>query len=366
MSKIDNKLKYFQLTEYLRDEILMGRVLPGDKLPSENALAQQFALSRQTVRKSLSMLIHEGYIYAEQGKGTFCADRSKKRNESKNIAVLTTYISEYIFPEVIHGIDRVISQNGYSILLKNTGNNAEKEADCLEDILRKNIEGLIIEPTKSALYTNNIRLFDALDKHNIPYLFIHGYYQQMKAHSCLLLDDVQGMYAAVDYLIKLGHKSIAGIFKADDIQGLNRHKGYAKALNDAGIPYDPDRVIWFHTEDRDQKPFNQIRSMIVEQKGLDAVACYNDQIAFGVYDTLGALGVKIPDDISLTGFDDSYLSANCPVKITTVRHPQEEFGETAAQMLLDLLKNNNYKNQPLQKTIVPQLIVKESCKNRNT
>ena len=68
------------------------------------------------------------------------------------------------------------------------------------------------------------------------------------------MDDAQGGYLVTKYLLELGHKKIKGFFKADDMQGLERHKGYVKALHESGIAYDPDDVVWFHTEDRKVKP----------------------------------------------------------------------------------------------------------------
>lgn len=365
MQRCENQPKYSWLMEYLKEEILTGRIMPGEQIPSENILAERFTLSRHTVRKAISLLVNQGYLYTEHGKGTYCTDRSRKRSGSKNIGVITTYISEYIFPKVIRGIDRVLSENGYSIILKNTNNNIDKEAACLEDILDKNVEGLIIEPTKSALFTNNLKYYEALDKHRIPYIFIHGYYQQLEDRPQVLLDDAEGMHSAVEYLAKLGHKKIVGIFKADDIQGLNRHKGYARALNEAGLPYNPDEVVWFHTEDKAEKPIAEIKRMIGEKNGMDAIACYNDEIAFKVYELLEGMGVKVPEDISVTGFDDSYLSANCPVKITGVRHPKEMLGEAAAEILLQILKEGYDMDKPVKKVIVPELIIKESCIKRD-
>lgn len=361
MGKNESQTKYAMLMEHLKNEILMGRISPGEQIPSENTLADSFSLSRHTVRKAISMLIHEGYLQAEHGRGTFCVDWGKRRSSSKNIGVMTTYISEYIFPKVIQGIDSVLSDNGYSIILKNTDNNTEKEALFLEDILEKNIEGLIIEPTKSALFSNNIKLYEVLDKHQIPYLFIHGVYQQLEGKPCVILDDAAGMQSAVAYLASLGHKRIIGIFKADDVQGLNRHKGYARALSEAGLPYNPDDVIWYHTEDRHHKPYLEIQRMIGEKHQIDAIACYNDEIAFRVFELLTGLGFRIPENISLTGFDDSYFSANCPVKITSVSHPKEKLGEAAAELLLQMLRDNAYRKEPVRKIIVPELVIKDSC-----
>jgi len=364
MQKENNQTKYSKLKEYLKEEILMGRIKPGDQIPSENALAEKLCLSRHTVRKAVSMLVNEGYLYTEHGRGTYCADRSKMRSKSKNIGVITTYISEYIFPRVIQGIDRILSDNGYSIILKNTGNDTAKEAVYLEEMLEKNVDGLIIEPTKSSMFSNNLNYYKALDIRGIPYVFIHGYYQQLEDAAQAILDDEAGMHSAVQYLVKLGHRNIAGVFKADDIQGINRHKGYARALTESGLPYNADNVIWFYTEDRQIKPQVSVRSLFENKHKIDAIACYNDEIAFRIFETLRDAGVNVPDDVSITGFDDSFYSENCPVKITTVNHPKEKLGETAALLLLDMIGDDDYLDGHVKKIIIPELVVKHSCKER--
>lgn len=356
--------KYNILVEILKEELMTGRIKPGEKIPSENILAEKYSMSRHTVRKAISVLVNEGYLVTEHGRGTYCVDGSLKKIKSGNIGVITTYISEYIFPRIIQGVDRVLSENGYSIILKNTDNKTEMEALCLKDILTKNVEGLIIEPTKSALYSNNLNYYKVLDNHRIPYLFIHGYYQQLEDRSYILLDDAKGMHSVVEYLVRLGHNKIIGIFKADDIQGVNRHKGYARALNDAGLKYNPDNVIWFHTEDRDIKPSQTIKYMIETGYEMDAIACYNDQIAVRIIKQLGDLGINVPKDISVTGFDDSFLSENSPVELTTVSHPKEKLGELAAQILLQMLKDNDYLKRPVHEIMVPELVIKGSCIKR--
>ena len=96
--------------EELKSKILSGEIRPGEKLPSENELAQEYQISRHTVRKALAILATGGYITTEHGKGTFCSDRMAHRKNSKNIAVVTTYISDYIFPRLIQGMDRVLTK----------------------------------------------------------------------------------------------------------------------------------------------------------------------------------------------------------------------------------------------------------------
>lgn len=133
MGKNKGEMKYHTLKETLKDDILSGVYQPGDKMPSENQLVQEYDLSRHTVRKALSILEEEGYIVAVHGKGTFCTERALHKKESKNIAVITTYISDYIFPRLIQGINSVLSKNGYSIIFKTTENSRRGETACLED-----------------------------------------------------------------------------------------------------------------------------------------------------------------------------------------------------------------------------------------
>lgn len=254
MEPTTGKAKYYILMEALKEQILSGTIKPGQKLPSENELTREYALSRHTVRKALALLENEGYITARHGKGTFCSERVIQRHNSKNIAVTTTYLSDYIFPRLIQGMDRVLSENGYSIILKNTCNSRSKEEKVLKELLDKPIDGLIIEPSKSQILCRHINLYEMLDKYQIPYVFIQGCYPQMADKPCILMDDCKGGYLLTRHLLETGRRNIIGIFKADDSQGTQRHKGYVQALQESGILYDPENVIWFHTEDRKTKP----------------------------------------------------------------------------------------------------------------
>lgn len=362
---MDRKLKYYDLMEDLRKQILSGGIKPGEKLPSENQLSSEYGVSRQTVRKALQILQNEGYIYAEHGRGTFCSEMLRHTRKSHNIAVVTTYLSDYIFPRVIQGIDRVLTENGYSILLKNTKNSRSLEARCLEELLQKDIDGLIIEPSKSQIFCRHINLYRMLDEYQIPYVFIQGSYAQMKNKPHILLDDCRGGYLAAHYLLSLGHRKIIGVFKADDTQGQQRHKGYVQALQEAGVAYDPDKIVWFYTEDRRTHPYEEMRQLAAarESCSFDAVVCYNDQIAQEVIRALNDAGLSVPEDVSVTGYDDSYLAVSGKVPLTTVAHPQEKLGEMAAELLLALIREGVPKEEMANRILIePELIVRESCR----
>lgn len=299
--------KYYQLMTDLKEKVTKGEIRPGDKLPSENELSAAYQISRQTVRKALAVLDSEGYIYAEHGRGTFCRERVMHTGNSKNIAVVTTYLSDYIFPRVIQGIDEVLTREGYSIILKNTKNSRSQEAKCLEELLQKDIEGIIIEPSKSHIYCRHTELYGKLEEYGIPYVFIQGCFDQFSEKPKVLMDDCLGGYLITKYLIETGHRNIIGVFKSDDMQGQNRHRGYVQALQD--------------------------------------------------------MGKRVPEDISVTGYDNSFMAAGDGFHLTTIVHPQEKLGEMAAELLLDLIHHREGLESE-QILIEPELVIGNSCLDR--
>lgn len=357
-----NKIKYNKLIDDIKIQIKQKKYQPGDRLPSENAFAKEYEISRQTIRKALKVLEDEGYIFAVHGKGTFVSERVRHTKQSKNIAVITTYLSDYIFPRVIQGIDKVFSENGYSIILKTTGNSQTAEARCIEELLSKDIDGLIIEPSRSQIYCKHLSLFEQMDEYSIPYLFIQGYFEELSDIPGVFVDDEKGGYLITNYLISRGCKDIYGVFKVDDVQGINRHKGYVRALQEHGILYNPDKVIWFHTEDREVKPREVIGSLVKKGIKMDAVVCYNDQIAVEVIRTFQAYGTKVPNEVSVTGFDNSLPSKNNIVPITTVSHPQELLGQKAAELMLQMIKGEKIEKYKSHIIMEPKIIVRNSTK----
>lgn len=361
---MSKQLKYYQIIEDLKELIMSGKISAGDKLPSENELSAKYQVSRQTVRKAIAMLENAGYVYAEHGRGTFCSELVRHTRTSKNIAVITTYLSDYIFPRIIQGIDAVLANSGYSIILKNTGNSRSREAKVLEELLQKDIDGMIIEPSKSQIYCRHMNLYAKLEEYQIPYVFIQGCFSQMSHKPHVLMNDCKGGYMITKHLIELGHKNIVGVFKSDDAQGQERHKGYVRALQEANVLYDPERVVWFYTEDRTIHPYEAIRQMVNAGSAIDAVVCYNDQIAMEVIRALRDVGRRVPEDVSVTGYDNSQMRNMGGIALTTIKHPQEKLGEMAAELLLDLIQNNGETNGQNRILIEPQIVLGNSCLKR--
>lgn len=358
---MEKQMKCAKLVEDLKRQIMSGEIRPGDKISSENVLAKEYDISRQTVRKAIDILRNEGFLYAEHGRGTFCSDMIKQEGNSGNIAVVMTYLSDYIFPHIIRGIDEELEKEEYSILLKSTHNYRKVEAKCLEELVKKNIDGLIIEPSKSQIAFKNHDIFSMLERYRVPFVFVQGVYHGMEDKPYVLLDDEKGGYLITKHLIELGHKRIVGVFKADDRQGQNRHSGYVRALKEAGIWYDPSLIIWFHTEDMQSLPQEMIQEVVKREK-VDAVVSYNDRIAIQVINALEEVGIRIPEDISVTGFDDSEFAKNLKVPLTTIKHPQRKIGEAAAELLVKLMKGHAVEEDKLHIIMEPELVVRESTR----
>ncbi|WP_117168276.1 GntR family transcriptional regulator [Paraliobacillus sediminis] len=365
--------KYNTVKQAIKSKILDGTFQPHQKINSESELMKQFNVSRHTVRLAIGELVSQGWLYREQGAGTFCADRSKEETVSqvknqKNIAIITTYISDYIFPSIIRGAESYLSEHGYHVSLFSTNNDHENERRFLEKILTQHFEGVIIEPTRSAISNPNINYYLNLERQNIPYIMINAYYDELEPLS-ITLDDEKGGQIQAEHLIDLGHKNIVGFFKNDDIQGTKRMKGYLKAHRANQLPINPNNIVTYKTEEKATKPFEELEKLLSLSNGdrPTAIVCYNDQLAVALLDVLRQKNLRVPEDISIVGFDDSFLAEVSEVKLTTISHPLTKMGEKAAEVILELVKDvngNPNKSKDAIESIVfePELVIRNSTR----
>jgi len=357
--------KYVRLKQEILSWLASGQLKPDEQMPSEHEIAARFGLSRQTVRQALGELEQEGWLYRIQGKGTFVAHPPEKvagASDMRMIAMVTTYISDYIFPHIVRGAESVLRSRGYSLTLSSTDNDKEKERENLIKLFDRPFDGFIIEPTKSAQGNPNLDLYLKLQAMGKPFVMIHERYPELYC-PCLKTDDEAGTYLAAKHLIELGHRNIAGFFKVDDLQGSNRMKGFVRALREFGIPLKPDTITPYTTETLRTVPREAALNLLKREPGSrpTAFVCYNDELAVRLLEAPRTLGLLVPEDLSVVGFDDSPLAVATEVKLTTVVHPKEEMGMAAARLLVDLIEG---REPPGQQDIVypPKLIIRESTR----
>lgn len=351
------KAKYKQVVDFYKKYIMDYNLNDGELLPSESKVAEKFKFSRDTVRRALDQLEKNGIVKRQRGKGTFYKD-PKNMVKEKRIAVITTYLSNYIFPNIISGIEEVVSSKHYTLNLANTDNDPNKERKHLRKVIDNEVDGLIIEPTKSAVDSHNMDLYRELKDKNIPFVMLNAHYRELDP-SYAIVNDYKGGYKATQYLLQLGHKNIAGIFKEDDLQGFFRLKGFKKALNDYGIDPESAEIGTYITSQISSYPYHCMDKMLSHQNRPTAVVCYNDEIAVDVVKAILDNGLKVPDDISVVSFDDSILATATNIKLTSVRHPKEELGRHAARLLFNMLEIGVEHPRFLYD---PELVVRDSCK----
>lgn len=357
--------KYMQVKNDILNWIQSGRLKPNDQVQTEFELSDSFGMSRQTVRQAIGELVQEGWLYRIQGKGTFvtaAAPIGRKGDEAgKTIGMITTYISDYIFPLIVRGAEAELRSRGYRLMLCSTDNDKEKERESLDLMLGHPLSGLIIEPTKSAEGNPNLHYFLSLDVSNIPYIMINERYSETDC-PCVKVDDEKGGFLAAEHLIKLGHRHIAGFFKTDDLQGVQRLKGFIRAHREYQAPLVPDAVIRYTTEEKTTKPFHAASELLALADRPTAFVCYNDELAILLLEAVRQAGLRVPDDLSMVGFDDSSLATATEVKLTTLSHPKTELGVKAAELLLAMIEKES---GPLPESVYiyePQLIIRNSTR----
>lgn len=332
--------KYIILKNELLSWIASGKLSPGSQVPSEHEIAEQFSLSRQTVRQAFSELERQGLLERVQGKGTFVRHAAVREEaaQPRTIGIVTTYISDYIFPHIVRGAEAELRSRGYRLLLASTDNDKEKEMECLRLMLSEPLSGLIIEPTKSAEGNPNLPFYLSMQSKNLPFLMINERYRELEV-PCLKVNDELGGLTAARYLIEQGHRRIVGFFKTDDLQGINRLKGFMHAHREAGILLAPEHVVTYTTSQKSELPVKKLRELLTSRDRPTALFAYNDALAVPLMNTARELGVSVPDELSIVGFDDSALALAAGVPLTTLTHPKEEMGREAARRLIAMIEN---------------------------
>ncbi|MCI7766395.1 MAG: GntR family transcriptional regulator [Oscillospiraceae bacterium] len=346
--------KYEFVADSLSDEIGAGHYRSGAHLPTEEQLTEIFGVSRQTVRKALSVLAEKGFIEKKQGSGSMVKIRNPAAGSGK-ISVIATYIDDYIFPGQLRGVEEVLSKNKFSAILSATKNSICSERQILEDILKDPVAGILVEGTKTALPNPNICLYEKLAERGIPIVFFNSCYPGLKGPLYVCADNRRGGYELVTYLLKKGHRSIAAIFKADDIQGHERYSGYISAMFDNKLFVPDSRTVWYTTETKDRL-FDGSGNILSAIGDSTAVVCYNDEIAFMLIKYLTSCGKRVPEDIAVVSFDNSSLSEMSPVKITSLSYDDMNIGTIAARKLADIINGRRADSE----TIPWKLIEKES------
>lgn len=351
----ETKPKYEQLADNLRESILRGEYQVDELIPSENTLQETYKLSRHTVRQAIGVLVNEGFLRKARGSGTYVSRPDNLPKKNKTIGVIMTYLSNYIFPAIIRGLEQELASQGYSLLLGTTNNDHDQERECLMRMLDQGVDGLIIEPTKSNQYNPNLAYYVAIKERGIPFLMINAYYEELDVQT-ICVNDTQSGYLATKELVAKGHKDLLLLTKIDDLQGKYRMKGFIKAVEESGLTLQPQDIMTYTTENKAQVMAAAITRLTAADSTTTGVVTYNDEIAYELIDQLVQAGLQVPEAVSIVGNDDSALAVGGRVPLTTLTHPKEEMGRLAAQYIMGSINGGDTPSYYFQ----PELIIRDS------
>ncbi len=278
--------------------------------------------------------------------------RSLAGGKSNSIGVLVPDLGTGYIGEIIRGIDAELSLNSIDLILYTTHRTASKEANYVANLATGMVDGLLVVlPRSPADFIHDLTL------RNFPFVLID---HQGIGKDCPAVGATnwQGGFTATEYLIKLGHQRIGFITGWMDLGcALDRLDGYRSALRTYHIPDRPDLVY--------EGTFFQLDGFAGGTKLLDlpepptAIFASNDVMAMGVMDAVRERGLRVPEDISIIGFDDIPQASLVRPTLSTINQPLEKMGRVAAQMLLDLLHDPQKKAERIE--LPTQLVVRDSC-----
>jgi DNA-binding LacI/PurR family transcriptional regulator len=320
-----------QLRSMLVAEIARGRHSRGSKLPSERELAAAYGTSRTSVRQALEALVEEGVLFRTVGKGTFVQDRANgsgaEATSAKRTRTLAFVIRESIFQFVQAGVNRILlgarkscQENGHRLLFHSV---SEDELD-----IEKGIDGCIITGGAPS------RLLDRLRGAGMPVvladpLLLDG------TNSSIGFDYAGGMRQAVSYLHGLGHRQIGFI----GFPNSEKYVVYWQSLATVGLQYQPHFVEFLQLPDLQPSilaGYLAMQKLLAQGPLPTAMIATNDLVAYGMMDALATSGIKVPQQISVLGFDDLGQDAHPP--LTTIRTDSAEVGRLAVRSLLNQIE----------------------------
>jgi DNA-binding LacI/PurR family transcriptional regulator len=273
-------------------------------------------------------------IAAESGYRASAVGRSLATRRTNTIGVVVTTITDLFAAEVVSGIEEAAAAHDYSILLANSSADPEREMRVVHTLEERRVDGIVVTASRvGALYV------PILSKMRVPIVLLNNQHPSEFAHA-VMIANTEASIAATQHLIDLGHRRIAYIGDRNGRQSdTERFAGYRHALDGADLPFEPELV--FHGDGNPEGGMEGMARLLSLPNAPTAVFCYDDMTAIGALHRIRTLGLRVPDDISLIGFDDLPFVRYSDPALTTVRQPMPHMGRLAMETLIDILAGSH-------------------------
>ncbi|WP_458127014.1 LacI family DNA-binding transcriptional regulator [Paenibacillus sp. Z3-2] len=264
--------------------------------------------------------------------------RSLKKQKTNIIGIIVPDLRNYFCSTILSSIEESASEYGYNLIVCNIAENLEKEFKYLQAVQEMRVDGIIIMHQKV-----DDRILSFIESASIPILF-SCVRSPLPGRFSVLINDYRAALDATEYLIGLGHRRIA--FLGGDLRdissGHDRYQGYVDALSKFDIPLNPDHIKFGNYKLESGRIMMQ---EILEQGELPTVVfAASDDMAVGAMNCVLDYGLRVPDDISIMGFDDSQIAEAVRPLLTSIQQPAWEIGRTSLEYLHALIENPNQKN----------------------
>ncbi|MFC4323026.1 LacI family DNA-binding transcriptional regulator [Litchfieldia salsa] len=306
----------------------------------------------QTMRKIMDVI--EKYNFKPNSLA-----RSLLHKQSKTIGFILPDISHPFFSTLFQKSEAYAMELGYTVFLGNTMNNSENESKYLQSLVEKQVDGIIYIGGRINDTDTDKEYAEEIKKvmERIPIVFVNGRMTGVDAH-VVRADEESGIDKLVELLINLNHLKIGFLGGLDGISSTDVKKNsFINAMKTRGLSINKDWVIGtgFNIESGEEVA-TQLLNL---NERPTALLCANDLVAIGVIKVLTKFGLKVPEEVSVVGFDDIYLAKHFPPGITTVSQNYDQLGQTAIKVLVDLI---NEKEAEKEIVVPTSLILRDSCK----
>ncbi|MCM8767832.1 MAG: GntR family transcriptional regulator [Candidatus Omnitrophica bacterium] len=358
-----DKILYKEIAKALKEKILNGKFKVGEKIPSEKQLSKILNVSRHTVREGIEELVKEGYLVKKQGSGTY-VKFPESEIEKCVIGVFVYKADNQTDSPYLKYITTYLSRKNTLLTIYQISDYPELQSLCKKIVNEKFVKGII---SLSIFSEGDRDLIEFLQSHQITVVNI-GRRIDTANLDWVICDSAYGSFLITKYLIELGHKKIMFLINEPHTCVIwDRLIGYKFAHQYFGIEIDEDLIIDCNTkffENSKEKAYLKIKEIIKRRKALpDAIFCVSDAGAIGVIKGLEEIGYKVPDDISVCGFDD--ISSAELFNLTTIRNPYEEMSKKAVEIILNNIEKKIFiPENPLKIILKPEIIIRNSVKER--
>ena len=328
--------QYFQLQTWLTEQIQEGVFKPNDKIPTEEELVQLTGLARATVRQATQNLVAMGYLTRKKGLGSFVLIPQLGTQKQTIVGIIVPDIRAGYAPELARGVEDTAAKSKHSLMLCSSDDLFIKAEFHANRLIENSISGVIIVPTAAADAKNRM-IVQKFKERNIPVVLADRTIGGLEIDH-VTTDNFDGAYKLTQYLVSKGHSKIAFLYSSIFSTEQLRFEGYKKALADSGLRVDSSIIVGHPAPFSDDQFLKYARTLLKQRKKMTAVFAAHDRIALTFYAATRELGMSIPEDLSIVGYDDLNFEG---VPLTTMHQPIYEMGVESMKLITSRVRGSS-------------------------